>query len=149
SEQEVRALGERWFAVLALLAEQVARGEAGTGAGAGGRSPSDLPLVRLTQDEIERLEELHPRLEDVLPLSPLQEGLLFHALYDAQASDVYMVQLDLALEGMLDAAALARAAQALIERHASLRACFRHEQSGDELGRPMQIIEAAVSAPWG
>ena len=40
----------------------------------------------LTQGEIERLESQHPRLEDMLPLSPLQEGLLFHALYDAQAA---------------------------------------------------------------
>ena len=75
--------------------------------GAGGRTPSDLPLVALSQGEIERLERRYPQLEDVLPLSPLQEGLLFHALYDAQAPDVYTVQLVLALEGPLDAAALA------------------------------------------
>ena len=72
--------------------------------GAGGRSPSDLPLVALSQAEIERLESHYPQLEDILPLSPLQEGLLFHALYDARAPDVYTVQLVLALEGPLDAA---------------------------------------------
>ena len=43
-------------------------------------------------------------LEDILPLSPLQEGLLFHALYDAQGPDVYTVQLVLDLEGPLDGA---------------------------------------------
>ena len=42
------------------------------------------------------------RIEDILPLSPLQEGLLFHALYDAQGPDVYTVQLELELEGALD-----------------------------------------------
>ena len=140
-EAEVRALGERWFAALALLAGQVARG----GAGAGGRSPSDLPLVRLTQDEIERLEGLHPRLEDVLPLSPLQEGLLFHALYDGgQAADVYTVQLELEFAGALDGGRLAAAARALIDRHASLRAAFRHE----ELRRPVQVIVTGAAAPW-
>ena len=41
------------------------------------------------------------RVEDILPLSPLQEGLLFHALYDAQAPDVYTAQLVLGLEGRL------------------------------------------------
>ena len=51
--------------------------------GAGGRTPSDLALVDLTQGEIERLESHYGRIEDILPLSPLQEGLLFHALYDA------------------------------------------------------------------
>ena len=44
-----------------------------------------------------------PQIEDVLPLTPLQEGLLFHALYDAPAPDVYTVQLDLELTGALDA----------------------------------------------
>ena len=52
-------------------------------AGAGGRSPSDLALVALSQAEIERLERSYPAIEDILPLTPLQEGLLFHALYDA------------------------------------------------------------------
>ena len=96
--------------------------------GAGGRSPCDLPLVALSQSEIERLESRYPRIEDMLPLSPLQEGLLFHALYDAQAPDVYTVQLVLALQGPLDGAALQAAAQALVQRHASLRAGFRHEE---------------------
>ena len=96
----MRELAERWFDVLAALVRHVAQD------GAGGRSPSDLPLVALTQTEIERLERAHPRLADVLPLSPLQEGLLFHALYDAQAPDVYTVQLELELAGALDEAAL-------------------------------------------
>ena len=106
--------------------------------------PSDLPLVALSQAEIERLESVYPRIEDVLPLSPLQEGLLFHALYDAQAPDVYTVQLELDLEGALDGAALEAAAQALLARHASLRAGFRHE----ELSRPVQIIVPQAAAPW-
>ena len=63
----------------------------------------------LTQGEIERLEgAVSGAIEDILPLSPLQEGLLFHALYDAQAPDVYTVQLELELEGALDAARAGR-----------------------------------------
>src|SRR5262249_8540943 len=96
TEAEGRDLAQRW-----VLASEGLGGHA-QGAGAGGRSPSDLPLVALTQGEIERLEREYPRIEDVLPLSPLQEGLLFHALYDAQAADVYTVQLELGLEGALD-----------------------------------------------
>src|SRR6266478_6428802 len=82
------------------------------------------------------LERQYPQIEDVLPLSPLQEGLLFHALYDAQAPDLYTVQLELGLEGALDSEALEAAAEALLGRHASLRAAFQHER----LRRPVQII---------
>ncbi|HSB25045.1 MAG TPA: condensation domain-containing protein, partial [Burkholderiaceae bacterium] len=112
--------------------------------GSGGHSPSDFALLDLAQGEIEELERGQPRLEDVLPLSPLQEGLLFHALYDAHAPDVYTVQLELELEGGLDVAALEAAVQAVVARHASLRACFRHER----LDRPVQVIVAGALAPW-
>ena len=134
----MRDLAESWFGVLEALV-----GHAGQ-AGAGGRSPSDLPLVSLSQGEIDRLERHYPRIEDVLPLSPLQEGLLFHALYDARAPDVYTVQLDLELLGALDGAALEAALQALVLRHASLRAGFWQEG----LSRPVQVIVPRAVAPW-
>ena len=137
SDQEVRDLAQRWFQALEALVRHVAQPEAG------GRTPSDLPLLALSQAEIERLEQRYPRIEDILPLSPLQEGLLFHALYDAQAPDVYTVQLVLSLQGPLDGAALQAAVQALIDRHASLRAGFQHEN----LSRPVQIIVPHLAAP--
>ncbi len=84
------------------------------------------------------------RIEDVLPLSPLQEGLLFHALYDAQAPDVYTAQLVLDLEGLLDVPALRGAVQSLFRRHASLRAGFPHKT----VSRPVQIIVSTVEAQW-
>src|SRR5262249_25367705 len=118
TEEEVRDLAQRWFVALEELVRHAAA------PGAGGRSPSDLPLVALTQAEIERLERHYPQIEDVLPLSPLQEGLLFHALYDAQAADVYMVQLELGLEGALDSAALEAAGWGLVFWPAGLGACF-------------------------
>ena len=137
SDEEVRDLAQRWFQALEALVHHVAQPEAG------GRTPSDLPLLALSQAEIERLEQRYPRIEDIVPLSPLQEGLLFHALYDAQAPDVYTVQLVLSLQGPLDAAALQAAVQALIDRHASLRAGFQHES----LSRPVQIIVPHLAAP--
>ncbi len=110
-----------------------------------GSSPrADLPLVALTPAETERLASAYPQIEEVLPLSPLQQGLLFHALYDAQAPDVYTTQLILGLEGPLDEEVLARAAQALLARHASLRAAFRHES----LSRPVQVIVPGGAPAW-
>ena len=110
---------------------------------AGGRTPSDLPLVTLTQAEIERLELKYPDLEDILPLSPLQEGLLFHALYDAQAPDIYTVSSRSTLRAR-SKKAIKAAVQALVQRHAPLRASFQH----DNLSRPVQVIVPTVSVPW-
>src|SRR6185295_19837358 len=53
SEAAVRDLAERWFAALAALVRHAGA------AGAGGRSPSDLPLVALSQAEIEGLESAY------------------------------------------------------------------------------------------
>ncbi|HEY0419522.1 MAG TPA: condensation domain-containing protein, partial [Acetobacteraceae bacterium] len=137
-EAEVGDLAATWFRALAALTRHAAQ------PGAGGRSPSDLALVDLTQGEIERLERHYKVIEDILPLSPLQEGLLFHGLYDAQGPDVYAVQLELELEGLLDAAVLEAALQAVVGRHSSLRSGFRHEG----LNRPVQVVLARVAVPW-
>ncbi|HEY1245901.1 MAG TPA: amino acid adenylation domain-containing protein, partial [Hyphomicrobiaceae bacterium] len=138
SPAQARALAERWFAVLTLLARHAEE------PGAGGRTPSDLGLVGLSQAEIERLERRYGAIEDILPLSPLQEGLLFHALYDGAGPDVYTVQLVLSLMGPLDAGRLERAAQAVVARHASLRAGFSQEA----VSRPVQVIVPRLEVPW-
>jgi amino acid adenylation domain-containing protein/non-ribosomal peptide synthase protein (TIGR01720 family) len=138
TEKAVRDLAERWFEALEALVLHAAQ------PGAGGRTPSDHPLVALSQAEIEALESKYSDLEEILPLSPLQEGLLFHALYDERALDVYSVQFVLSLEGPIDSGALQAAVRALLQRHASLRACFRH----DNVSRPVQIIMPTVVSPW-
>ncbi|WP_333758721.1 amino acid adenylation domain-containing protein, partial [Streptomyces sp. ISBFB 2968] len=84
-------------------------------------------------------------LEDILPLSPLQEGMLFHNLFDEEELDAYNVQVFIDLEGGTDPERLRRAGQALLERHANLRAAFRHEG----LKRPVQLIPRRVVLPWG
>ncbi|MEZ3183055.1 amino acid adenylation domain-containing protein, partial [Streptomyces pimonensis] len=134
-EAEVRELAERWLRALETLA----------GEGTGGHTPSDFPLVPdLTQEQVEDLEAAHPGLEDVLPLSPLQDGFLFHALYDAQDTDVYTAQLVLDLEGPLDEAVLREAWTALLRRHANLRAGFVH----DVTGTPVQVVVRDPGLPW-
>ncbi|WP_203756227.1 non-ribosomal peptide synthetase, partial [Catellatospora bangladeshensis] len=84
------------------------------------------------------------RIEDILPLSPFAEGLLFHALLDADGQDVYTVQTSLDLDGELDPARLRTAAEALLRRHPHLRAGFRQRANGD----PVQVVERDVTLPW-
>ncbi|MFJ8188150.1 condensation domain-containing protein, partial [Streptomyces sp. NPDC096105] len=136
-EAEVRDLAERWLRALEILAD--------TGAENGGHTPSDFPLVpALTQEQVETLEAAYPGLEDVLPLSPLQEGLLFHAVYDHEGTDVYTAQVELDLEGRLDGATLREAWTALLRRHANLRAAF----VPDTAGVPVQVIVRDPELPW-
>nr|WBO80847.1 amino acid adenylation domain-containing protein [Streptomyces sp. SBE_14.2] len=139
TEDEVRQLATAWFDALRAL---VACAEL-PGAG-GGLVPSDLPLVDLTQAEIERLSRVVPGLTDVLPLSPLQEGLLFHTEYDQQAEDVYITRLAVDVHGELDTEALRAAVAGLLARHASLRACFHRTTDGT----PVQLIPAEAEPPW-
>ncbi|HSO73898.1 MAG TPA: condensation domain-containing protein, partial [Blastocatellia bacterium] len=93
---------------------------------AGGHTPSDFPFARLTQSQLEHLEHAHPTLEDLYPLSPLQQGLLFHTLYDP-SSPMYFEQLCVTLEGRLSPAQFRQAWQKVLDRHPVLRSAVLHE----------------------
>ncbi|MFE0250748.1 amino acid adenylation domain-containing protein [Streptomyces sp. NPDC059010] len=83
-------------------------------------------------------------VEDVLPLSPLQQGLLFHALFDEGAQDVYTMQSLVEIEGPLRPALLRTAAEELFARHAGLRSAFLHE----DLDEPVQVVLKQVPVNW-
>ncbi|MFJ2277592.1 amino acid adenylation domain-containing protein [Streptomyces sp. NPDC087866] len=85
-----------------------------------------------------------PRLEGILPLSPLQHGLLFHAQYDTQGPDAYTTQFTLDIEGGIDAESLRAACAAVLRRHSVLRAAFRHRKNGE----PVQLIPVQVEPDW-
>ncbi|MHA6779791.1 amino acid adenylation domain-containing protein [Pseudonocardia saturnea] len=83
---------------------------------------------------------------EVWPVSPLQEGLFFHAALDAGESDVYQIQEVLHLEAApaVDGAALRAAGQDLLDAHPQLRAAFH--QLAD--GRVVQVVAPVVTLPW-
>ncbi|GAA3433284.1 non-ribosomal peptide synthetase [Kutzneria kofuensis] len=83
-----------------------------------------------------------PAFDDVLPLTPLQEGMLFHAL--SGEDDVYNTQLVVRVRGPLDTAALREAAEKLLRRHGNLRAGFRQRKNG----QGMQVLHRDVHLPW-
>ncbi|MET8014843.1 amino acid adenylation domain-containing protein, partial [Streptomyces sp. NPDC005266] len=97
------------------------------------------------QAEVEELEAAVPGLADVWPLSPLQEGLLFHARYDEGARDVYVGRRYLDLDGALDPKLLRRSWQALLNRHASLRTAFCQPPGTES---PVQVVVRDVDVPW-
>ncbi|MGW6246408.1 amino acid adenylation domain-containing protein, partial [Streptomyces roseolus] len=139
TEEEVRRLTRSWS-----LALHAVVGHA-TAAGAGGLTPSDVAVPDLGQAEIEQLERRSgTALEDVLPVAPLQEGLLFHSVYDRRALDVYVGQLAFRLDGEIDHDALRTAAAALLARHTSLRTGFHQRESGQWV----QAVARSVELPW-
>ncbi|MEU5583443.1 non-ribosomal peptide synthetase, partial [Streptomyces huasconensis] len=91
-----------------------------------------------------RSGDARPALDDVLPLTALQEGLLFHALYDDRRPDVYTVQLAVGLAGPLDAGRLHDAARALLRRHPNLGAGFRVTGSG----KAVQYLRRGTEPHW-
>ncbi|MBU7597299.1 amino acid adenylation domain-containing protein, partial [Streptomyces sp. P38-E01] len=81
--------------------------------------------------------------EEILPLAPLQEGMLFHATYDEDALDVYTVRLAVDFEGPFDIATFREAVRALLVRRNNLRAGFLSEN----LSKPVQVIPREFETP--
>ncbi|OXM68368.1 non-ribosomal peptide synthetase [Amycolatopsis vastitatis] len=135
-DAEAESLGQAWLAMLGGLA-------AHAGGDAGGHTPSDFPLATLTQRDVAEIEAAVPDVVDIWPLSPLQEGLLFHAA-DQRGPEVYAAMLALAVDGPLDVARFRAAWQALVDRHPALRASFHQLESGEAA----QAIAGEVTLPW-
>ncbi|WP_344318086.1 amino acid adenylation domain-containing protein, partial [Streptomyces javensis] len=102
------------------------------------------PLPSLTTEDVAAVEQTFPGAVDTLPLTALQEGLLFHAVYDEAAPDVYMVQFAFDLEGDVDGVRFRRAVDTLLLRHPHLRAGFLHHG----LSRPVQVVPRHAPTPW-
>ncbi|WDV56002.1 amino acid adenylation domain-containing protein [Streptomyces coeruleorubidus] len=108
----------------------------------GGHSPSDFPLVSLTQADVDALDG--PALRDILPLTPLQEGLYFHSVFDDDSAGAYVEQQLLTLDGEVDADRLAAAATRLLTLYPNLAARFVALADG----RVVSVLESGVEAPF-
>ncbi len=82
-------------------------------------------------------------VEDIFPLSPMQQGMLFHSLYSPEAN-MYFEQTCWEVQGAVDEAALRRAWELALERQASLRAAFVWEG----VDEPVQVIQRGVALPF-
>ncbi|MBO2450704.1 amino acid adenylation domain-containing protein [Actinomadura barringtoniae] len=78
-----------------------------------------------------------------LPLSPLQEGLLFHLMLAGEGRDIYVQQAVVTLSGPVDAERMADAARVVLEKYPNLRAGFRTD--GD---RAVQFVPESFETPW-
>src|SRR6185369_16886973 len=108
-QAQISRLSQLWFDALVGICAHVR-------SGGGGLTPSDITPARLSQNQIDELQQLYG-IADILPLTPLQQGLLFHASTAADLGDLYAMQLDMTVTGALDPGLLRDAVQTVINRH--------------------------------
>ena len=110
-----------------------------------GYTPSDFPLAQLNQLELDDLltASKTKNIESIYPLSPMQQGMLFHSLY-APDSGVYFGQMTLNLQGNVNIAAFEAAWQKVVDRHSVLRTFFVWENRQT----PLQVVLKQVNLPW-
>src|SRR4051812_3659994 len=81
-------------------------------------------------------------VKDAYPLSPMQQGMLFHSI-SAPASDVYVQQLSCRLRGALDVDAFRASWESIVRRHDVLRTAF----AWHGLPEPLQVVGESVRLP--
>ncbi|CAM2928873.1 non-ribosomal peptide synthetase [Mycobacterium intermedium] len=85
-----------------------------------------------------------PQIEDVLALSPLQEGLFALYRMAEDGIDLYSMQFIIDIDGPVDVERLRRSAQAMLARHPNLRAAFWDR----DVPKPVQIVPSHAELPW-
>ncbi|OJZ74416.1 non-ribosomal peptide synthetase [Mycobacterium paraffinicum] len=93
-------------------------------------------------------KDVAPDIEDVMALSPLQEGLYslttLAEFADGDADDPYVIGMAADISGALDVELLRDCATKMLERHPNLRASFFSRG----IARPVQIVPSRVELPW-
>lgn len=110
---------------------------------AGGYTPSDFPLAGLDQSMLDRCIGSDRSVEDIYPLSPMQQGVLFHSAYAPDPS-VYFVQLNCRIQGPINVEAFKRAWQNVVSRHSILRTSFLWKG----LQEPLQFVHESAEVKW-
>lgn len=109
-------------------------------------TPEMLPLVALKQSEINNIISHVPsgvkNIQDIYPLTPFQEGILFHHLMSTEG-DAYVLSSVLAFDKRESLQNFLDALQAVINRHDILRTAVLWE----ELSVPVQVVLREVTLP--
>ncbi|BES72570.1 hypothetical protein RE428_35880 [Marinobacter nanhaiticus D15-8W] len=105
-----------------------------------GLTPSDVPLVALDQTALDVLPLEPGAIDDILPLTPMQQGLLFHSELGG-STDLYVNQVSVTIDDLpLDA--FKQAWTDAVSRHPILRAAFIHAP-GTQV--PLQVIHRSAT----
>ncbi|KFW97982.1 hypothetical protein KP22_21490, partial [Pectobacterium betavasculorum] len=108
--------------------------------------PEMLPLATLLQEDIDRVVATVPggaaAVQDIYPLAPLQEGLLYHSL-TAEQHDPYLLNALLAFDSRQRLDAFIDAVNLVIARHDVLRTSIVWKT----LRNPVQVVWRSAVTP--
>ncbi|MGE5343979.1 MAG: amino acid adenylation domain-containing protein [Candidatus Omnitrophota bacterium] len=97
-------------------------------------TPADFTYKGLSIDTVEQLMKSYGDIEDIYTLSPMQEGMLFHALVEESSS--YFEQTSYRLKGELNIEQVKHSLNELARRHDVLRTTFVYK----DMDRPIQVV---------
>ncbi|WDZ59769.1 non-ribosomal peptide synthetase [Paenibacillus polymyxa] len=115
------------------------------------QSPTDFTYGQLSLDQFEnianrlsnKLLNHQVKIKDLYPLSPMQEGMLFHSILD-EKSEAYFEQTIITIHEAMDTNLINRSLQKLIDRYDIFRTVFMYK----ETDRPLQVVlEERLAAP--
>ncbi len=144
-EMSLEFAGERYstVAMAALLKTMVASTEAMIEhcrqSGPGRLTPSDFPLAKVDASQLADWQRAG-ELEDIYPVTGMQQGMLFHSLMDPQS---YITQTMLTFE-QINVDIFQQAWREVVQIHAIFRSRFIGLQSTN----PLQIVQRHVDLPW-
>ncbi|MFY1663608.1 amino acid adenylation domain-containing protein [Pseudomonas sp. Pseu.R1] len=107
-----------------------------------GLTPSDFPLAGLNQAQLDALAIPAREIEDILPLAPMQQGILLHSLLE-RGNGIYLMQDQYEVGSAVDFEAFKFAWQQVVQRHPALRSAFH----GLESGVQRQVVMRRVPSP--
>ncbi|MBF0411474.1 MAG: amino acid adenylation domain-containing protein [Desulfamplus sp.] len=110
-------------------------------------TPSDMTWSQLSLPEFETLlneNNLSPtEVQDIYPLTPMQENMLFHRLYDAD-STAYFEQFSFNIKGKLNLKWFEAAWNHISQRHDILRTNFIYKG----VPKPLQVVRKKGFIDW-
>ncbi len=108
--------------------------------GTGRLTPSDFPLATISEETLQYIANKQP-VADVYPITPMQQGMLFHSAVDSSS---YVNQMAMDIQGSLNLTALRSAWQLLVDRYDIFRTSFYALDSAN----PVQVVQPTATLHW-
>jgi len=132
--ETIEGIAQQYQSRLQQLIGHCAQGKLGV-------TPSDFPLAAVDQPTLDQIFDRYPDFEDIYPLTPMQEGMLFHSMLHPESGE-YFEQMLFSLSH-LDPSTFKRAWQLQLERHPIFRSAFLVNS------QPMlQVVQKTVPLHW-